>query len=184
MSKWVSAFAAAGLASLALLIVISLPISRQTTAVPFQLEDGTAGTVTLAIPETLRQRDWAEIEMDVTFEAEGNSDQNVKIKTILQTTSMEVRPSGEVTAVIPMNGTAPFKWRIRSTSLEDQRATIWCFRMDASGLTMILARDIEFEVRPFFSMTFQLTRWILGTTAFLCTLVFLSSLVRRKRQEG
>lgn len=184
MSKWVYAFAAAGLASLVLLIVLSLPIPQQTTAIPFQLEDGTAGTVTLSIPETLRQRDWAEIEMDVSFEAAGNSDQNVKIKTILQTTSMEVRPAGEVTAVIPMNGIAPFKWRIRSTSLEDQRATIWCFRMDASGLTMILARDIEFEVRSFLSMTFQLTRWILGTAGFLCVLVFVSSLVRWKRQAG
>jgi hypothetical protein len=184
MSKWVYVFAAAGLASLVLLVLISLPIQRQTSTIPFSLEDGSTGTVTLTIPETLRQRDWAEIDLDVKFEAAGTSDQNVKIKTILQTASMDVKPAGEITAVIPLKGIAPFRWLIRSTGLEDQRATLWCFRQDPSGLTMILARDIEFEVRSFLSMTFQLTRWIMGTTAVSCLLVFVLSFTSWKRQAG
>jgi hypothetical protein len=184
MSKWVYVFAAAGLASLMLLVLISIPIPRQTSTIPFSLEDGTTGAVKLIIPENLRQRDWTEIELDVKFETVETTDQNVKIKTILQTASMEVKPAGEVTAIIPVEGIAPFRWLIRSTGLEDQRATLWCFRQDASGLTMILARDIEFEVRSFLSMTFQLTRWILGTTTVLCLMVFVNGLTTWKRQTG
>lgn len=184
MNKWVYMFAAGGLGCLVLLIFLSLPIPQQTSTVPFRLEDGTSGTVTLTIPETLRHRDWVEIELDVKFEAAGNADENVKIKTILQTTSMEVRPAGEVTAVIPINGTAPFKWQIRSTGLGEQRATLWCFRQDASGLTMILARDVEFESRSFLSMTFQLTRWILGTVAVLCMLILVYSVSMWRREAG
>jgi hypothetical protein len=184
MNKWVYMFATAGLACLVLLIFISMPIPRQTSTVPFRLEDGTSGTVTLIIPETLRQRDWAEIELDLKFDAAGIADQNVKIKTNLQTASMEVSPAGEVTAVIPINGMAPFKWQIRSTGLSEQRATLWCFRQDASGLTLILARDIELEVRSFFSITFQLTRWILGTVAVLCLLIFVYSASMWRREVG
>jgi len=184
MNKWVTIFAVAGLACLVLLIFLSLPIPQQTSTVPFRLEDGTSGTVTLTIPETLRQRDWAEVELDVKFESAGNADENVKIKTILQTTSMEVRPAGEVTAVIPINGMAPFKWQIRSTVLGEQRATIWCFRQDASGLTMILARDIEFKVKYFLGMTFKLTRWILGTVAVLCMLILVYSVSIWRREAG
>ena len=182
MSKWVYTFGAAGLACLVLFIVISLPIARQKTTTAFHMEDGTTGTVSLTIPETLRQRDWAEIELDVTFDDAGTSDQNVKIKTILQTTSMEIKPAGEVTAVIQINGTAPFKWLMRSTSAGEKRATLWCFREGDDGQTLILARELVFEVRSYLGITFQFTRWILGLAVVLCVLLFIRSIKNRKNQ--
>jgi len=140
------------------------------------------GTVRLIVPETLRQRDWAEIELDVTFDDAATSDLNVKIKTILQTTSMEIKPAGEVAAVIQINGTAPFKWLVRSTRAGEKRATLWCFREGDDGQTLILARELEFEVRSYLGITFQFTRWILGMTFVLCALLFIRSINNRKNQ--
>jgi hypothetical protein len=182
MSKWVYVFGVAGFACLVLLMLISLPFPRQATTTPFLLEDGTSGAVKLIIPETLQQQEWAEIELDVTFDDAGTSDQNVKIKTILQTASMEVKPAGEVTAVIQINGTAPFRWLVRSTSLGEQRAALWCFREGEEGQTLILARELEFKVRSVLGITFPFLRWILGTTVVLCVLLFIRSLKNRKNQ--
>lgn len=164
------------------MLFISLPIPRQTFTIPFTLEDGITGAVTLIEPETMRQGDWAEIEMDVTFEAAVLPDQNVKIKTSLQTSGMEVKPAGEVSAVIPVEGMAPFRWRIRSGGAGEQHATIWCFRKDAEGQTLILARELEFEVRSFMGITFQFTRWILGTVVVLCALLFIRIFINRRNQ--
>ena len=182
MRKRSTFFAAAGIASLLVLMITSLPIPRQTSTTPFTLEDGSTGTVTLIVPERLRQGDWAEIELDVTFEAVIPPEQNVKIKTSLQTTGMEASPAGEVTAVIPVKEIAPFRWRIRSGGAGEQRLTIWCFRQDADGQTLILAKELEFEVKSFLGITFRFTRWMLGMVVVLCALLFFSSIKKRKNQ--
>lgn len=181
MSKRAKLIATAGIASLVVLMFISLPIPRQTSTIPFTLEDGTTGRVALIIPETLRQGDWAEIELDVAFDTVITLDQNVKIKTILQSTGLEASPAGEVSAVIPIEGIAPFRWRIRSTSTGEQHATIWCFRQDEDDQKLILAREFELEVRSFLGTTFQFTRWLLGTAAVLCALVVICSVKNRNK---
>lgn len=171
-----------GIASLVVLLLISLPIPRQSSMIPFNIDDGVTGMVTLIAPENLRQGDWAEIEMDVTFDAAVPTDQNVKIKTNLETTGMEASPAGEVSAVILVGGVAPFRWRIRSGGAGEQHATIWCFRQDAEGQSLILARELEFGVISFLGVTFRFARRILGTASVLCALFFISSIKHRKKQ--
>ncbi len=183
MSKTATLIAAVGIASLVVLMLISLPIPRQTSTIPFTLDDGMSGAVSLIVPETLRQGDWTEIVMDVTFNAAASSDQNVKVKTTLQTTDMEVSPEGEVAAVLPVKGIAPFRWRVRSSSAGEQRATLWCFRQDGDGQTLILARELELEAKSFLGITFRFARWMLGLAAVLCALVFFRSMFKRKQKK-
>jgi hypothetical protein len=153
-----------------LLILVSIPIPVQEAEIPFTLDDGLEGVMTITSPRYLRLGDPAEVRLKVTFtENEGTqTDASIKIKANLQTFLLEVSPLDEVTAIIPEDGTAFFSWVVTPHSEERMKATLWCFRISSSGPELMLSRDIDFGTKTFLGMRFRFGRWLLAELIILC----------------
>ena len=164
------------------LVLISLPADEVLTGLPFTLDDGTQGNLAITAPRYLHLGDKAKLLLEVTFIPSGvaASGESVKIKSSLQSSSLEMDPSTAVTAVISTEGTGRFVWEITGHSNETQRATLWCFRQGAAGPELILARDLSFEVKTILGMRFRLFRWILAEIMLLCVILIGVTIYRRR----
>lgn len=152
------------------MILISTPISVQETEIPFKLDSGLAGKMTISNPKYLRLGDPAELKFTIAFDKNGNEPPNasVKIKADLQTYLLEVNPAEEFTAVIPEDGTAFFSWQMTPYVSEKMKVTLWCFRTNASGAELMLSRDLEFDVKTILEMRYRFARWLLAELIILC----------------
>jgi hypothetical protein len=181
MQKVTLSFAAAILVSGLVLVLISLPVRQEVTEIPFTLQDGMRGVVEITEPRFLRLGDSADLEMKVTLLPVDSNKESVKIKASLQSVTLAMEPDSAVMTVIPADGTARFEWAIRANSSGDQKMTVWCFRQGADGITLILARDITFEVRTVLEMKFSLVRWILIELILLSLLLAGLTVYRMRR---
>ena len=166
------------------LVVISVPVTEDVTNLTFTLEDGIQGNLEIVTPRYLRLGDKADLQLEITFipgEVVG-SGASVKVKSSLQSSSLEMNPSTAVTAIIPADGTGRFHWEITGYTEEVQRATMWCFHQGAAGPELILARDLSFEVKTIIDMRFRLFRWILGEVMLLCILLIGATIYRTRRR--
>ncbi len=163
------------------LVLTTLPIKQEVAEIPFVLEDGMRGVVEISEPRFLRFGDPANLEMKVTLLPGENNKESVKIKASLQSVTLAKEPDSAVTAVIPADGIARFEWKIWATTRDEQRMTVWCFRQGAEGITLILARDITFEVRSILEMRYRLVRWILIELMILSLLLAGLTLFRIRR---
>jgi len=166
----------------AVLVLISLPVGEDMTGLPFTLDDGTQGNLAITTPRYLRMGDKANLQLEVAFipgrvTASGES---VKIKSSLQSSTLEMDPSTAVTAVIPAEGIGRYRWEITGHSSEIQRATLWCFRQGAAGPELILARDLSFEVKTILGMRHRFFQWILAAIIVLCILLIGVIIYRRR----
>jgi len=170
MKKVIFALLLATLVSASLLIMISVPVPVEEAEIPFTMENGLAGVMTISSPQTLRLGDPAEIKLIVDFADKGRkpSDTSVKIKADLRTSQLEVYPTEEVTAVIPGDGSAFFSWKITPHSEGKMEGTLWCFRISASGPELMLSRDLELNVKTILGMRFRFARWLLIELGVLC----------------
>jgi hypothetical protein len=181
MQKVFIALAAVILLSGLALVLVTLPVNQEVTQIPFTLEDGLQGVVEVTEPRFLRLGDSANLEMKVTLiPVESNKD-SVKVKANLQSATLTMDPDTAITVVIPADGTARFKWKIRANTREEQRITIWCFKQGGDGITLILARDITFKVRSILEMRYRLVRWILVELILLGLLLVGLTLYRIRR---
>jgi hypothetical protein len=153
-----------------LLILVSIPILVQEAEIPFSLDDGLEGVMTITSPRYLRLGDPAELKLKISFEEnEGKqTDSSVKIKADLQTLLLEVSPAEEFTAVIPEDGTAFFPWQMTPHNEEKTKVTLWCFRISSSGPELMLSRDIEFSTKTILGMRYRFARWLLAELIIIC----------------
>jgi hypothetical protein len=166
------------------LVLISLPVAEGVTNLTFTLDDGTTGMLEITAPRYFRMGDKANLQLEVTLIPGGvsASGESVKIKSSLQSATLEMNPSTAVTTVIPTEGTGRFLWEITGHASEAQRATLWCFRLGAARPELILARDLSFEVKTILGMRFRLFRWILAEVMLLCTLLIGVTIFRTLRR--
>jgi len=166
------------------LLLISLPVGEGMTDLLFTLDDGTQGKLSITAPRYLRMGDKANLQLKVAFIPGGvtASGESVKIKSNLQSSTLETDPSTAVTAVIPAEGMGRFLWEITGHTSEVQRATLWCFRQGAAGPELILARDLSFEVKTILGIRYRFFRWILATIILLCFLL-IGVIIYRRREK-
>lgn len=162
MRKRTVFFAVIALVSVVLLSVITLPITADTASIPFDLNDGTSGTVVLTIPRYLRLGDRAKVTMEVNLDQPNSSgpEKSVKLKARLEAIQLDVTPFGTVTAVIPSTGKAAFSWVIRSGDRSSKNGNAWLFYEGGDNQSdLILAKEIILETKAIFGMQFKLMRW-------------------------
>ncbi len=163
------------------LLLTSLPVGQDVTSIPFTLEDGMSGVLEVRAPRYLRLGDEDVLELKVTLTPAETVDASVKIKASLVGAGLESDPATAVTAVIAADGTASFHWRIKATASGEQQITLWCLREGADGLTLILAREMKWEVKTFLQLRFQLARWIFIELMIMSTLLAGFTWLRRRR---
>lgn len=170
MKKVIFTLLLATLASVCLLILISVRIPFEEAKIPFTLENGLAGVMRISSPQTLRLGDSTDIKLIVDFADDGGkpSDSSLKIKADLQTSQLEVHPTEEITAIIPADGSAFFSWKITPHNEGKLEGTLWCFRISASGPELMLSRDLELNVKTILGMRFRFARWLLIELGVLC----------------
>jgi hypothetical protein len=170
MKKVILIFLVVCLFSVGLLILVSIPIPVQEVEIPFVLDSRLTGVMIVSNPQYLRLGDPADIKLKVNFTEGGGkyTDGSVKLKADLQSSLFDVSPTEEVTANIPVDGTAFFSWRITPHSEEKMKATLWCFRISSSGPELMLSRDIEFGTKTILGMRYRFARWLLSELIALC----------------
>lgn len=165
------------------LLAISLPVPNQTIDIPYITDTGDAGSLQITIPRYLRLGDRADVSlmMNLAGGVKTAPEQSVKLKANLQSLTLKVAPSAAVTAVIPADGQAYFSWEVTPHTNGEQQATMWCFEVDSRGSELILARDINFEVKTFIGMKYGFLRWMLSGL-ILVGLIFIGmALIKIKR---
>ena len=78
--------------TLILLIAALLPVKTETTEIPFNMENGTTGTIILTVPEALRVNSKTKITMTVISKT--NSPLN--LFTRFEIGGLAVHPTGEI----------------------------------------------------------------------------------------
>jgi hypothetical protein len=170
------------LVSGAALAAISLPVAEDVSSLPFTMEDDTQGKIRITSPLYLRLGDKASLRLEVAFVPDTLTAMgaNVKLKSNLQSFTLEMNPSTAVTATIASTGTSQFTWEITGHSREPQQVTVWCFRQGIAGPELILARDLTFEVKTILGLQFSLSRWILGGILIFCLLLLSMAIYLRR----
>lgn len=160
---------AAALLSGGMFALISLPIPTASEVIPFDLEDGLSGVMTVTGPKFLRLGDKATLTLEIAFDGSQGETSSVseKIMAKLQNYLLEVNPDGETTAVVPGNGTGIFRWSLTAHNTEKTKVTLWCFKKSAAGPELLLSRDIAFEVKTILEMKYRFARWVLGEIMLL-----------------
>lgn len=174
---------AAALLSGGMFALISLPIPTTNEVVPFDLEDGLSGVMTVTGPKFLRLGDKATLTLEIAFDDSQGEASSVSEKIIakLQNYLLEVNPDGETTAVIPGNGTGIFRWRLIAHNAEKTKVTLWCFKNSAAGPELLLSKDIAFEVKTILEMKYRFARWVLGEIMLLSLILAGLTWFRLKR---
>jgi hypothetical protein len=165
------------------LLIISLPVPVEINEIPVTFGDKQNAVLTITTPKYLRLGDTSSIQLSVSLNPEKTTDplKSIKLKSNLVTTQLEVSPTDAVTAIIPENGRAEFRWKITAHNGDEQRATIWCFTQGSNGLELILARDVSLQVKTFLEMRFSLARWILGEVILLCLILIAVTVYRARK---
>lgn len=182
MPKWRFVFIGIASICLALLVSISIPVRQVTEQISFTLADRTAGEILLDTPAYLRMGDRAEVRMELSLEGDHLKSESLKVKVELQSTSLEVNPTGGVTAVIPANGRGPFKWQVRSSTNNELTASLWCFRVETGELTLIFARELQFETRTILGVRYDMVRGLLIGITILCLILVSISFQSKKNR--
>lgn len=171
MRKRTVFFAVIALVSLIMLTVITLPLPVEIANIPFDLNDGTSGTVVFTIPRYLRLGDRAKVTMEVNLDQSNNNspEKSVKLKARLEAIQLDVNPFGTVSAVIQATGKAAFSWIIQSGDVANKTGNTWLFNEGGENQSdLILAREITLETKAIFGMQYKLMRWGLLGIILIC----------------
>ena len=186
MRKRTVFFAVIGLAISVLLTIITLSIPVETSNIPFDLKDGTAGTAVLTIPRYLRLGDQAKVTMEVDLDQSNINDpeKSVKLKARFETTQMNVIPFGTVTAVIPVTGKAVFSWVVRSDDGTSNIGIAWLFNEGGGNQSdLILAREISLKTKSIFGIQYKFMRWGLLGVMLICAGLAARSQLRTGKKD-
>ncbi len=143
------------------LIISAWPVVSHSDVIPFTLEDGRSGELTLVAPEWLKVGDVAKVELHITFDQQANDPIRLELSSRLEIGLLELSPKGESTVLINPDKPLTMLWKLHPSTKQEYHGDLWLLRQTKNGdHELILAREMIFESRKILGLDYSTFRWI------------------------
>lgn len=146
------------------LILSALPVQEKSVTIPFSLEDGQRGELTLVTPEWLKVGEVSKIALHISFDPDQQAlldPSRMEIVSRLDFGMLEFSPKGESRVLINPAKTLTMLWTLQPDKSMNYAGELWLLRETQTGESeLILAREVILEARNILGMSYFNFRWI------------------------
>jgi hypothetical protein len=172
--------------SLAILLITLFPPPTEKVEIPFSLEGGESGSLTLKYPERLQAGVRARVTLQINFIPntfnEGSFERQ-KLLSRLDLGGVSLEPEGEITAIVHPQGEVMFNWTIPNRKPQSCSGTIWLFlEKSGSERQLILAKELKIESTKFLGISYKTVQ--LASLITLVASIYSWILLRIKKSKG